>query len=88
MHKDDSTSFEEQLRQEFQSNPINMRVVLPDGYLGIVRQVQSGASGLSYKVQGVDQNGRFRALPGISCWYSADELRLFYFTASVRDVAA
>jgi hypothetical protein len=83
MHKDSSTSFVERLRAEFHSNPINMRVVLPDGSMAIVRRVQNGASGLLYKVQGVGQDGRFYALDGVSCWYSADELRLAYWTAEV-----
>ncbi len=83
-----STSFVDELRNEFLSNPINMRVVLPDGSLAVVRRVIETDTGKLYRVQGVHQNGRFRALEGISCWYSADELRLFYFTASIREVVA
>jgi len=82
MHND-SSSYLAQLRQEFQTNPINMRVLLPDGSMAIVRRVQNGASGLLYKVQGVGQDGRFYALDGVSCWYSADELRLAYWSAEV-----
>jgi hypothetical protein len=40
-----------------------------------------------YRVQGVHPNGRFRALESISCWFRADELRLIYYTASIREVA-
>lgn len=79
-----SSSFVDRLRSEFAINPINMRVVLPDGSMAIVRRVDHGASGLVYKVQGVEQNGRFRALDGVSCWYSADELRLPYWAAWVE----
>ena len=83
-----SSSVVDRLRSEFASNPINMRVVLPDGSLAVVRCVVDGASGKSYKVQGIHQNGRFRALSGISCWYSEHELRLSYSVASVVEVAA
>lgn len=79
-----STSFEDRLRSQFHSNPVNMRVVLPDGSLAIVRRVECTASGKSYKVQGVGEDGKFRALVGVSCWYSADELRLPYWTASIN----
>jgi hypothetical protein len=39
-------------------------------------------------VQGVHQNGRFRALESIFCWFAEAELRLIYYTASIREVAS
>lgn len=68
---------------KFLDNPINRRVVLPDGSLGIVRQCQETAQGRVYKVQGIDKNGHFRAYSSLSCWFRQDELRLEYFTASI-----
>jgi hypothetical protein len=41
-----------------------------------------------FRVQGVHPNGRFRALESISSWFRADELRLVYYTASIREVAS
>ncbi len=81
-----STSFEARLRHNFQSNPVGCRVMLPDGSLAVVRCAQDTDTGRSYKVQGIHLNGRFRALLGLSCWYSGHELRLPYFTASIREV--
>jgi hypothetical protein len=86
MHKNGSTSFVDRLRADFHNNPINMRVVLPDGSLAVVKRVHETDGGRVYKVQGIHPNGRFRALQGVSCWYSADELQLHYYTA--RAVAA
>jgi len=83
-----STSFVERLRSKFLSNPVNMWVVLPDGSLAVVKSVSEANDGKLYKVAGIHPNGRFRALAGISCWYSADELRLRYWSASVSEVAA
>lgn len=83
-----STSFEARLRQTFQSNPIGSRVILPDGSLAVVKRVHDTDTGKVYRVQGIHRNGRFRALDTLSCWYSDDELRLPYFTASVREVPA
>ncbi len=67
----------------FQENPINRRVVLPDGSLGMVRQFQDTPQGRLYKVQGIDRNGHFRAYQSVSCWFAANELRFEYFTASI-----
>jgi len=83
-----STSFEARLRQSFQSNPVGSRVILPDGSLAVVRRVHDTDTGKVYKVQGIDLYGRFRALGGLSCWYSDDELRLPYWSASIAEDAA
>jgi hypothetical protein len=88
MHKDSSTSYLDELRNEFLSDPVHTRVVLPDGSLAVVRCVLEVDEGRVYRVQGVHPNGRFRALESISCWFRADELRLFYYTASIREVAS
>jgi hypothetical protein len=53
-----------------------------------VRRVLETDEGRVYRVQGVHQNGRFRALESISSWFRADELRLVYYTASVCEVAS
>ncbi len=82
------TTFEGRLRETFQSNPVGARVILPDGSLAVVKRVHDTDTGKVYRVQGIHQNGRFRALDTLSCWYSDDELRLPYFTASVRQVPA
>ncbi len=73
---------------DFQDDPINSRVILPDGSLAVVRRVLETDEGRVYRVQGVHQNGRFRALESISSWFRADELRLVYYTASVCEVAS
>jgi hypothetical protein len=52
-----------------------------------VRSVLEVDEGRVFRVQGVHPNGRFRALESISSWFRADELRLVYYTASVREVA-
>ncbi len=82
-----STSAVDELRNEFLSDPVHMRVVLPDGSLAVVRRVLEVDEGRVYRVQGVHQNGRFRALESISCWFRSDELRLVYYTASIREVS-
>lgn len=69
---------------KFLDNPINCRVVLPDGSLGMVRQVQDTDQGRFYKVQGIDSDGHFRAYQSISCWFSVDELRLVYFSVGLH----
>jgi hypothetical protein len=71
------------LRAEFQANPINHRVILPDGSLAVVKLFHDTDQGRIYKVQGLHPNGRFRALGTLSCWYMSDELRLVYYTAGI-----
>jgi hypothetical protein len=83
-----STAVPRDFCAEFHTDPLNKRVCLPDGSLAVVRRVIETDTGKLYRVQGIHQNGRFRALDGVSCWYSVDELRLPYFVAYVRDVAA
>ncbi len=73
---------------DFQDDPINSRVILPDGSLAVVRRVLDTDEGRVFRVQGVHRNGRFRALESISSWFRADELRLVYYTASIREVAS
>ncbi len=73
---------------DFHDDPINSRVVLPDGSLAVVRRVLETDEGRVYRVQGVHQNGRFRALESIFCWFAEAELRLIYYTASIREVAS
>ncbi len=72
---------------DFQDDPINSRVILPDGSLAVVRRVLDTDEGRVFRVQGVHRNGRFRALESISSWFRADELRLVYYTASIREVS-
>jgi hypothetical protein len=81
----DSTPYLDQLRQDFHTNPVNTRVCLPDGSFAVVRSFVNTDEGRAYRVQGVHLNGRFRALESISPWFRADELRLIYYTASIRD---
>ncbi len=73
---------------DFHDNPINSRVILPDGSLAVVRRFLDTDGGRVFRVQGVHRNGRFRALESISCWFRSDELRLVYYTASIREVAS
>jgi hypothetical protein len=68
---------------KFLDNPINRRVILPDGSLAVVKLFQDTDRGRIYKVQGLRPDGRFRALATLSCWFTADELRLVYYTAFI-----
>jgi hypothetical protein len=70
---------------KFLDNPINRRVILPDGSLAVVKLFQDTDRGRIYKVQGLRPDGRFRALGALSCWFSADELRLVYYTACITN---
>ncbi len=81
-----STSFEERLRAEFQEKPVGFRVELPDGSTArIVEFIHDDGEERLYRVQGVTPQGRFCKLPAGTChWYSADELYLLYYTASVK----
>jgi hypothetical protein len=83
----DSTSYIDQLRDDFHDDPIGSRVCLPDGSLAVVKSFVNTDEGRAYRVQGVHANGRFRALESISCWFAEAELRLIYYTASIREVA-
>jgi hypothetical protein len=77
--RESTTDYVARLRSEFQADPINRRVRLPDGSDGLVRSViESAESETLYKVQRFDR-GRF----GLSCWFTVDELRLVYFTAGI-----
>ncbi len=79
-----STTAARNLRAEFEANPIKTRVCLPDGSLGVVVAFQDSDQGRLHKVRGIHRNGRFRALGLLSCWFTAHELRLVYFTADIR----
>ncbi len=79
-----STLFLDQLRQDFHINPINTRVCLPDGSLAVVRRFVDTDEGRAYRVQAIHRNGRFRTLESVSCWFRHDELRLIYYSASIR----
>jgi hypothetical protein len=79
-----STSFLDQLRQDFHTNPINTRVCLPDGSLAVIRSFVDTDEGRAYRVQGIHRNGRFRALQSVSPWFRADELRMVYYSASIN----
>jgi hypothetical protein len=68
---------------KFLDNPINRRVILPDGSLAVVKLFQDTDRGRIYKVQGLRSDGRFRALGTLSCWFTAHELRLVYYTAFI-----
>jgi hypothetical protein len=70
---------------KFLDNPINRRVILPDGSLAVVKLFEDTDRGRIYKVQGLRPDGRFRALGTLSCWFTAHELRLVYFTASITN---
>jgi hypothetical protein len=69
---------------KFLDNPINRRVILPDGSLAVVKLFQDTDRGRIYKVQGLRPDGRFRALGTLSCWFTAHELRIVYYTASIN----
>jgi hypothetical protein len=77
--RESTTDYVARLRSEFKVDPINRRVRLPDGSDGFVRSISESAEGETlYKVQRFDRS-RF----GLSCWFTADELRLVYFTAGI-----
>jgi hypothetical protein len=40
--------------------------------------------GRIYKVQGLRSDGRFRALGTLSCWFTVDELRIAYYSVSIK----
>lgn len=88
MHKDDSSSYVERLRSRFHSNPVGMRVVLPDGTDAMIKAVYDTPRGKEYEVRGVHPGraGRFRSRGGARSRYVAAELELRYFEASVRQV--
>jgi hypothetical protein len=69
---------------KFLDNPINRRVILPDGSLAVVKLFQDTDRCRIYKVQGLRPDGRFRALGTLSCWFTADELRIAYYSASIN----
>lgn len=79
-----STAVPRDFSVEFHQDPINSRVLLPDGTLAVVKAFQDTDQGRIYKVQGIHRNGRFRKLDSISCWFSANELRLFFYSASIH----
>lgn len=83
MCKHCSTSDVRELRAEFQANPTKTRVCLPDGTLAVVVAFHDTDQGRVYKVRGVHRDGRFRSLESISNWFAEDELRLFYYSASI-----
>jgi hypothetical protein len=82
--RDYTTDFAARLRSEFEANPIKTRVCLPDGSLGVVVAFHDSDQGRLHKVRGIHRNGRFRALGLLSCWFTAHELRLVYYTADIR----
>jgi hypothetical protein len=86
--KQDSTSYIDQLRNDFHRDPAGWRVALPDDTFAMVTSFQDTDEGRAYRVQGVHANGRFRALESVSCWFAEAELRLIYYTASIREVAS
>ncbi len=79
-----STVVPRDLVTEFLQNPVNRRVCLPDGSLAIVRAVRGVGRDRLYKVQGIDRDGRFKHISLLSCWFSGAELRLHYYSASIR----
>jgi hypothetical protein len=83
-----SRSVVSRLRSEFASNPVGFRVVLPDGTLARVVQVSDTDAGKLYKVRGLDERGKFRALVGVSSWYAVEELRLQFYSVHAREVGA
>lgn len=80
----DSTAVSRDFRTEFYNDPVGFRVLLPDRTLGVVKRVQDTDQGRIYKVQGIHQNGRFRALNNLSSWFTGDELRIVYYTAGIN----
>ncbi len=69
---------------DFHENPINRRVILPDGSLAVVRRFLDVDDVRVFRVQGIHRNGRFRRLESLSCWFRADELRMVYYSASIN----
>jgi hypothetical protein len=82
--RDYTTDFAARLRSEFQADPIKKRVCLPDGSLAVVVAFHDTDQGCSYKVRGIHRDGRFRSLGLLSCWFTADELRLVYYSAGIH----
>lgn len=79
-----STSFVDQLRQDFHNNPIQFRVLLPDGSHAIVRSFEDMFGLRLYKVQGCTPRGRYVAMADTRKYYLDSELKLFYFSATVN----
>ncbi len=79
----DSTSYIDQLRDDFHDNPIGWRVCLPDNSFAVVSSFQDTDEGRSYCVRGVHLNGRFRALDYPSCWFPSNRLRLAFYSAQI-----
>jgi hypothetical protein len=78
-----STSFVDQLRQTFHSDPVNMRVILPCGSHAVVRAVSEFDGPPVYRVQKCNSKGRYLPMNGARSWFSVDELSLFYWSASI-----
>lgn len=84
-----STSFVARLRSRFHSNPVGIRVELPDGSLAVVKAFQDDDGQRLHRVVGVTDSGRSCKLPpGVPRWYPASELKLVYYSAFVREMAA
>ena len=81
----DSTSFESRLRFEFSENPVGQRVELPCGSLAVVKAFVDDDYQRLHRVVGITSRGRLCKLPpGTHHWYPAAELKLVYYTASVK----
>jgi hypothetical protein len=81
--KQNSTSFLDQLRRDFHTNPLNMRVILPCGSHAVVRAVSEFDGPPVYRVQKCNPRGRYLPMNGARSWFSVDELSLFYWSASI-----
>lgn len=80
----DSTAVPRDPRTKFHQNPVGSRVELPDGSLASVKSYRDTDQGRVYQVRGIHRDGRFRALSLPSCWFPGSDLRLIYYSASIR----
>ncbi len=79
-----SISFLDQLRRDFHTNPVNMRVILPCGSHAVIRAVSESDGPPVYRVQKCNRKGCYLPMNGAPSWYSVDELSLFYWEASIN----
>lgn len=80
-----STAVSDSFVVEFRQNPLNFRVLLPDGSLAVVREFIDDDGQRLHRVQGITRRGRFCKLPrGVCRWYTAAELRLVYYMAGIN----
>lgn len=79
----DSTAVPSHLLEKFQSNPIGIKVCLPDGALALIVKYRDTDKGRIFSVRGIGENNQFVPIRSISTWFSGLELRLVWYEASI-----